>query len=96
MLFRSIPHVGAGTSLAIMDAWTLADAIEGSKEGLPDRLGEWDAARRAETSGVMDFGRDLGRYLQFDGADWTTWTEEDFDRWWTGLLGGRRMYFESS
>ena len=44
----------------------------------------------------MDFGRDLGRYLQFDGADWTTWTEEDFDRWWTGLLGGRRMYFESS
>ena len=92
----AIPHVGAGTSLAIMDAWTLADAIEGSKEGLPDRLGEWDAARRAETSGVMDFGRDLGRYLQFDGADWTTWTEEDFDRWWTGLLGGRRMYFESS
>lgn len=92
----AIPHVGAGTSLAISDAEQLAEAIEGDEETLDRRLARWDEARRTATDEVMDFGRDLGRFLQFSGTDWRTWTGPDFDAWWAELRRGRRMYFESS
>ena len=92
----AIPHVGAGTSMAITDARTLAEAIEGGDEDLEPRLARWADRRRGETGQTLAFGRELGRFLQFSGTDWTTWSTEDFDRWWDGLLAGRRLYFESS
>ena len=92
----AIPHVGAGTSLAITDARTLAEAIDGVGDDFEERLARWAVVRRGETEQTMAFGRDLGRFLQFSGTDWTTWSSEDFDRWWTELLAGRRLYFESS
>ncbi|MEE2971552.1 MAG: FAD-dependent monooxygenase, partial [Planctomycetota bacterium] len=92
----AIPHVGAGTSLAISDARRLAEAIEGDLGTLDRRLERWDEARRTATGEVMDVGRELGRFLQLSGTGWTLWTESDFDGWWTRLRGDRRMYFESS
>lgn len=92
----AIPHIGAGTSMAIMDARSLAETIDATADGLDQRLDRWAGTRRRETGEAMAFGRDLGRYLQGSGTDWTTWSSEDFDRWWAELRAGRRLYFESS
>ena len=92
----AIPHVGAGTSMAIVDARSLAEAVDATGDSLDRRLDRWTGTRQRETGEAMAFGRDLGRYLQFSGTDWTRWSSGDFDRWWSELLAGRRLYFESS
>ena len=92
----AIPHVGAGTSMAIIDARSLAAAIDGSDDELDRRLDRWAEVRRGETGDAISFGRDLGRFLQYSGTEWTAWTPEDYDRWWARLRDGRRLYFEPS
>ena len=92
----AIPHVGAGTSMAIVDARSLAEAVDATGDSLDRRLDRWAGTRQRETGEAMAFGRDLGRYLQFSGTDWTRWSSGEFDRWWSELLAGRRLYFESS
>ena len=92
----AIPHVGAGTSMAITDARSLAAAIDGSDGDLDRRLAGWADVRRGETGDAMSFGRDLGRFLQFSRTEWAAWSSDDYDRWWTELRAGRRLYFESS
>ena len=82
--------------MAIMDARSLAETIDATADGLDQRLDRWAGSRRRETGEAMAFGRDLGRSLQGSGTDWTTWSSEDFDRWWAELRAGRRLYFESS
>ena len=92
----AIPHIGAGTSMAIMDARSLAEAIDAGGDGLERRLDRWAGTRGRETGEAMAFGRELGRFLQASGTEWTTWSPADFERWWSELRGGRRLYFESS
>ena len=92
----AIPHVGAGTSMAIVDARSLAEAIDGADADLDRRLERWAETRRGETEEAISFGRDLGRFLQCSGTDWTTWSSDDYERWWSGLLDDRRLYFESA
>lgn len=91
-----IPHIGAGTSMAIEDARTLTDAIdsEDSTAHLIARLAEWNEARRAQTIDTMLFGRELGQAIQFSGNEWHTWEPKDFDRWWDKLIGTRSVYFD--
>ena len=92
----AIPHIGAGTSMAIGDAYELATILDGARaEELEPRLETWDRNRRAATLPAVEFARELGHCLQFSGADWNAWGEERFKAWWCDLIAGRRLYFES-
>ena len=93
----AIPHIGAGTSMAIGDAFELGRVFgDVSAAEFPERLDAWDLDRRESTLPAVEFARELGFSLQFSGHDWGTWSDGRFTEWWRGLVGGRRLYFESA
>ena len=92
----AIPHIGAGTSMAIGDAFELGRVFgDVSAAEFPERLDAWDLDRRESTLPAVEFARELGCSLQFSDHDWGTWSDGRFTEWWRGLVGGRRLYFES-
>ena len=93
----AIPHIGAGTSMAIGDAFELGRMLgDASDAEFPERLDAWDLDRRETTLPAVEFARELGCSLQFSDHDWGTWSDGRFTEWWRGLVGGRRLYFESA
>ena len=86
----AVPHAGAGVSLAIKDALALAETLAGGGD-----LEEWSRARRTDADSHLDMAIRTGRYLQTPGRDWSGWTPEDFEAWWTkDILAGEQVYFE--
>lgn len=90
----AIPHIGAGTSMAIRDALDLADGIRNAEGNLDEALEAWSVMRRKSTIESIEFGCELGHDLQFSNRDWRAWSAEDFDRWWNDLVGDRNLYFQ--
>ena len=90
----AIPHIGAGTSMAIRDAMDLAESIRNADEDLGDCLEGWAMKRRTLTIESIQFGCELGHDLQFSNRDWQAWSTDDFDKWWGDLVGDRNLYFQ--
>ena len=90
----AIPHIGAGTSMAIRDAMDLAESIHHADGDLENSLEAWAMMRRTSTIGSIEFGCELGHELQFSNRDWQAWSTDDFDKWWNDLVGDRSLYFQ--
>ena len=89
----SLPHIGAGSSFAVQDAASLADAL-GSED--PEKaLVSWATERHESTCRDLAVAARLGHALQHEDHDWEHWQPEDFDKWWAQLVGRRRLYFDS-
>lgn len=88
----SVPHIGAGSSFAVQDAASLAEALGNEDSGRG--LDAWAAQRHDSTQSAMNIAANLGHALQHEDHDWEHWSPSDFDKWWNNLAGNRRLYFD--
>ncbi|MGB8340973.1 MAG: FAD-dependent monooxygenase [Chthoniobacterales bacterium] len=88
----AVPHIGAGTSFAIQDAASLAEAI--STGDLQTALHSWAEKRRSAAESAMAISAALGHALQHEDHDWENWTPREFDNWWDSLVGCGGLYFD--
>ena len=88
----AVPHIGAGSSLAVLDARSLAAALV--RDDVEGALTQWAVERRKGAVRDLDVAVALGRSLQFHDHGWESWLPEDFDRWWSELMGDHRLYFD--
>jgi 2-polyprenyl-6-methoxyphenol hydroxylase-like FAD-dependent oxidoreductase len=88
----SLPHIGAGSSFAVQDAASLAEAMDSED---PEKvLASWATERRESTWRDLVGAARLGHALQHEDHDWEHWKPGDFDKWWAQLVGRRRLYFD--
>lgn len=88
----AVPHIGAGSTFAIQDALSLAQAI--TRGPLDQTLNDWAERRRVETQASLEIAKRLGHALQHEAHDWKNWTPSDFDIWWESIAGGKGLYFD--
>jgi 2-polyprenyl-6-methoxyphenol hydroxylase-like FAD-dependent oxidoreductase len=88
----AVPHIGAGSSFAIQDALSLAEAL--ATEGREASLRSWATERREKTVKQLEVATKLGRSLQHEDHDFDRWREQDFASWWSGIAEGADLYFE--
>ena len=89
----AVPHIGAGISLAVRDTTELVRFW--NPDNVDAAIAAWAASRRETAALNLKAASELGRSLQFDDNDWDSWTPEQFERWWTNLTEGHRLYFEA-
>jgi 2-polyprenyl-6-methoxyphenol hydroxylase-like FAD-dependent oxidoreductase len=96
----AVPHIGAGSSFAIQDALSLAEALaDGRGEATSEscfesRLQSWAADRRERTVRQLEVATRIGRSLQHEDHDFDRWSEQDFEGWWSGMAKGANLYFD--
>jgi 2-polyprenyl-6-methoxyphenol hydroxylase-like FAD-dependent oxidoreductase len=82
----SVPHVGAGVSLAVEDSFALAEVIANGGDDRKARLDAWAESRRATATPRLSLAIRLGESLQTKGKSWESWSPEIFDEWWTRVV----------
>lgn len=65
------PHAAAGSAKAAVDAWTLAEALDGAGGShIEAALARWQAGALARGRALLERTRDMGRRLQGARAEW--------------------------
>lgn len=74
------PHTGSGTRKALEDAYALADALAGAPD-LATGLAEFDTARCAAGTALVDLGAELGNEQVLSAPRWDAMDQAEFAAW---------------
>ena len=88
------PHVGSGSSLAIMDAVALARAVAANGDDVGAALADFEAERLPAVSAMVALSIRMGEAHQGREIDWATRDKGWIEGWWGAMMAGDRIYFD--
>lgn len=87
------PHVGAGSTKALMDVLSLDKHLR-SNPDIYSALENWGKERQQMANNLYKLCRDLGKFLVSDVPDWNSMDSKTMDNTWENMMAEHRYWYQ--